>query len=227
VRDLTEILQPLTFSMRTRLLMGEIQVERSNFETALGMLPSPACVLSNAGMVLFANQAALSLFVDGSDVRLKADGELRLRISGITSSSAFSEMLAAGFAKTGKTFLASRSNGKRPLVCTLTPLSGYETTLGLVKPKYMLIISDPEAAPALPSVSFISSYLSLSPAEARIALEMTKGGRTADIAKRLILSPNTVRNHISAVFAKTGCENQSDVAKIILSLGRIDSTQTL
>ena len=223
--DLTTLLQPLVFSLRTRLLMGEIQIERSNFEAALEFVPSAACVISGEGKVIHANSMCLELFRQGTELQLKASGEVRFRLIGQTSTYALGEMLGSGFASTGTAFLLERPN-KRPLVCTITLLGGFGQPNGPKQPKYLLIISDPEALPELPSVELVSKYLGLSLAEARIAHSLAQGGRTSDIAQRLKLSPNTVRNQISAVLAKTGCERQADVATLVMSLGRVNSYST-
>ena len=55
--------------------------------------------------------------------------------------------------------------------------------------------------------------------ETEVLREARDGSSVAAIAKRLFLSPGTVRNHLSAAIGKTGAANRSEAAVIAESNG--------
>ena len=218
--DIGRLIHPFTSALRARLLMGEVRLERTNFEGSLALIPSAAFVLGAAGNLLHANPAAWQLIKTNPEIAIKSSGELLFKSDGSAVCKSLADLLQAGMGRSGEVFFIPRES-QRSLVCSLIALVGDTMGIGQASPGYILIITDPEARPALPTVKLVSKYLNLSPAEARIAIALVEGGRTADIAKRLNLSPHTVRNQISSVLGKTGCEKQADVAAIVTSLGRM------
>ena len=54
----------------------------------------------------------------------------------------------------------------------------------------------------------------LTPREIEVLRIAAEGGSTAEIARRLGLSPGTVRNHISSAISKTGTRNRLDAIRI-------------
>jgi DNA-binding CsgD family transcriptional regulator len=58
----------------------------------------------------------------------------------------------------------------------------------------------------------------LSKAEAAVALEIAKGDGRGAAAKRLGLSQNTVRTHLSAIFDKLGIHRQAQLTRLVQSL---------
>lgn len=58
----------------------------------------------------------------------------------------------------------------------------------------------------------------LTQAEARAALQVLKGGSTADMAERLNVSVNTLKTQLQAAFDKTRTNRQVDLLKLLLSL---------
>ncbi|GAA4114827.1 response regulator transcription factor [Nocardioides fonticola] len=66
--------------------------------------------------------------------------------------------------------------------------------------------------PALATHSLVSGESPLSPRETEVLLAARDGASVADIARRLFLSPGTVRNHLSAAIGKTGAANRAEAA---------------
>jgi len=54
----------------------------------------------------------------------------------------------------------------------------------------------------------------LTPRETDVLQLAAAGAPTADIARMLCLTPGTIRNHISAILAKTGARNRIDAVRI-------------
>jgi DNA-binding CsgD family transcriptional regulator len=55
----------------------------------------------------------------------------------------------------------------------------------------------------------LQQTLGLTPAEARVAFLICRGGRPKNIADLLSVSVNTVKSHLAHVLSKTGCSNQA------------------
>lgn len=64
--------------------------------------------------------------------------------------------------------------------------------------------------PALAADSLVAGDSPLSPRESEVLREARDGASVADIARRLHLSPGTVRNHLSAAIGKTGAGNRAE-----------------
>jgi len=62
----------------------------------------------------------------------------------------------------------------------------------------------------------LKSFYGFTDRETELALALTQGQSTADIARSLGVAPNTVKTHIRAVFEKTGCSKQSQVVALLL-----------
>lgn len=82
----------------------------------------------------------------------------------------------------------------------------------------LLFIFDP-AYRAGVSPELIRDAFGLTPAEARVALATSSGLSIPEAALQLRLSPNTVKTHLRRVFAKTSTVRQSELARLITSLG--------
>jgi len=58
----------------------------------------------------------------------------------------------------------------------------------------------------------------LSKREREVLAEILDGSRVAAVAKKLFISPHTVRNHLKAIFRKVGVANQGDLIERIREL---------
>jgi DNA-binding CsgD family transcriptional regulator/tetratricopeptide (TPR) repeat protein len=61
--------------------------------------------------------------------------------------------------------------------------------------------------------------LGLTPREREVLELIGAGATNADIADRLVISPKTVDNHVSSVFAKLGVDNRRAAAEMLLAVG--------
>lgn len=66
--------------------------------------------------------------------------------------------------------------------------------------------------PELALDSLAAGINPLTEREIEVAREALRGGTVDEIARALFLSPGTVRNHVSAILAKTGGRNRADGA---------------
>ena len=59
----------------------------------------------------------------------------------------------------------------------------------------------------------------LSPREQEVLVQLVGGERVPAIAKKLHISPHTVRNHLKAVYRKLGVGSQSELIELVRSYG--------
>ncbi len=73
--------------------------------------------------------------------------------------------------------------------------------------------------PTLAVDSMVSGASPLTARESDVLRAARQGGSVADIARALVLSEGTVRNHLSAAIGKTGARNRADAAQIAYDHG--------
>lgn len=73
--------------------------------------------------------------------------------------------------------------------------------------------------PTLAIESLAAGSSPLTPRERDVLEEARSGGTVADIAKALVLSEGTVRNHLSAAIGKTGARTRAEAVRIAESNG--------
>jgi DNA-binding CsgD family transcriptional regulator len=81
-------------------------------------------------------------------------------------------------------------------------------------PAAIIYISDP-LMPATPDRNVLVSAFGLTPREADLALLMLRGDSLADAADSLAIARNTARNHLQAIFRKTGTNSQAGLIRVL------------
>ena len=96
----------------------------------------------------------------------------------------------------------------RSFQLTDTPLSAYHAIAVLVDPDARLHTT----------IRTLQANFGLTPAEARIALSLQKGGDLQSAATQLNVSPETVRTQVKSIFAKTGVKRQAELVALLSNL---------
>jgi DNA-binding CsgD family transcriptional regulator len=65
----------------------------------------------------------------------------------------------------------------------------------------------------------IARAAGLSPRDREVAMLVLQGHGTDQIAERLFISPWTIRDHLKAIFDKTGVRSRRDLASEVFSVG--------
>ncbi len=81
----------------------------------------------------------------------------------------------------------------------------------------LLFIVDPVNRAGIP-MSWIMDGYGLTQAEAKVALAASSGLSIPETASRLGLSPNTIKTHLRRIFAKTGTNRQTELARLMASI---------
>jgi two-component system response regulator DesR len=73
--------------------------------------------------------------------------------------------------------------------------------------------------PSLAAETLVAGTSPLTGRESDVLRAAREGGTVADIARELVLSEGTVRNHLSAAIGKTGARTRAEAARIALDNG--------
>jgi DNA-binding CsgD family transcriptional regulator len=179
-------------------------------------------LLDPRARVVYANAAAGALGAP--------DGPLRRRGATLTAQSPshtkrLAELirLALGGVPAGAMSLPGPADGTL-LTLLVSSVRGRDAgrfaDLGTADAAVLLFIVDPANRGRVPLAWIMDAY-GLTPAEARVALAAASGASTPETARRLAVSPNTVKTHLRRVFAKTATARQAELARLIASIGLV------
>jgi DNA-binding CsgD family transcriptional regulator/PAS domain-containing protein len=205
---------------------GYSALQRAEFHV-LDRLSAGVILLDGRARILYANAAARAL---GSD-----EGPLRLRNATIAAQSpshsqrlgALVRMALLG-APEGSMSVPRPGDGSL-LTILVSSVRGRDVgrfaDLGMPDAGVLLFIVDPAHRAGIPLVWIMDAY-GLTQAEARVALVAASGATIPEAAYRLNVSPNTVKTHLRKVFAKTGTHRQTELARLMASIGLLGAHAT-
>lgn len=114
-------------------------------------------------------------------------------------------------------FVLTGERGEPSCVLHASPL--VSSTCGLTRahqPRVIVFLYDMTAV-SVPAEQLCELF-GLTPAEARAALQILRGGSVFEMASRLSVSMNTLKTQLAGVYAKTMTHRQPDLLKLLLSL---------
>jgi DNA-binding CsgD family transcriptional regulator len=107
-----------------------------------------------------------------------------------------------------ETFEIIQREMKRPLALHVMPLPDQTSSMAL------LLILDPEMV-AKPNVAVLQKMFGLTRAEAKLAIEVSRGRTLIDIAHSNGTTVATARSQLAAVFAKTQTQRQPELVALL------------
>lgn len=96
------------------------------------------------------------------------------------------------------------------------PWSAPDDSAGMIQRPVALILVSDRQTQRDNDRRRIENRFGLTPAEARLAIELLAGGSRGEVAGRLGISDSTARTHLSRIFDKTGTRRQSELVALIL-----------
>jgi DNA-binding NarL/FixJ family response regulator len=220
-RDLTQrLMDPLKKAARLHVELHNLQ-RRSCAATAVLDQLSTAVVLVGAdGAVFDLNTAAERIMREGDGLTVRNGKLAALRSSDQAK-------LAAAIAATlvdghdGGSFsdhlLVGRREGQPAYALTVTSLRKGARKHRL--PLAMVLVVDPKGR--IPSKEAVARLFGLSPAESRVAVALMRGKRLSEIALESGLEITTLRTQLSSILKKVGVERQTDLARVLATVGFI------
>jgi len=210
------------------LKLGASRLSEMSSAEALDRLAQGVILVDAESRPLFINRSASEILadVDGLCVDrfgLSADNPsqtatIRRMIAAVSNNS---EAPAAG----GAVGVLRRSM-RRPLSVVIAPARVEPSWFYNQRPAAIVFVSDPERSARVP-LYHLQQFYGLTPAEATVAIEVSRGRGLQAVAATLGITLATVRTHLQHVFEKTGTRRQAELVRLLAESNaglRIDSS---
>ncbi|HYG90390.1 MAG TPA: helix-turn-helix transcriptional regulator [Azospirillum sp.] len=110
-----------------------------------------------------------------------------------------------------------RQEAQRELIVSVRPMNRNGFANHAFRGAYMVICDPHGSGPVQPN--WLRSIYGLTPAEARLTVELARGGTLEDAAKTLGITIGTARVHLKHIFNKTETNRQPELVRLLLSSG--------
>ncbi|TCS92333.1 DNA-binding CsgD family transcriptional regulator [Pseudofulvimonas gallinarii] len=118
--------------------------------------------------------------------------------------------------------LVLETHGRRLLAMT-APMPVQRPAWSPSRPDTMLLLTDQDDTPAT-LLDFLAQGFGLSRAEARLLPGIYRGQPLGEIADALGIKPSTARSQLSSILARTGCQRQQDLLRLLGKLPPLRET---
>lgn len=190
--------------------------ERRRAEETLNLLSTGMILVDHDCQLLMANSSASRILNSGDGLllingtiaaRRKSQAEqLRNLVRDVCSGSPRNTSAAV--------MIIDRGDDIRPLSIMAAPLQFSHVEAG--SSVAAIFVRDLEVRQSVPA-EVLGKLFGLTPAEARVVVELVKGKRLQEVADDLNVSLNTVRNQLKQIFSKTSTGRQSELISLVLS----------
>ncbi len=213
--------------LNIRLATNDLRLVAST--QLLQSLPRAAFVLNANACLLMSNSAGEALLRPGGGLYLREgqvlvhDPRVQQRFASLVRESLNVHWLSPRYGQaepmnTDAEILLPRP-GQPPRRLLVAPLRHTDASRAAhIMPALasVLIIEADAPKPSIPAL--LQQRYGLTPAEARLALEMAQGDGKTAAAERLGISFSTARSHLSRIFDKTGVRRQAELVRLISQL---------
>jgi DNA-binding CsgD family transcriptional regulator len=193
--------------------------ERNIYAGAVDQLSLATIILDEQGRLLNTNSVAQSLLQEDDGLSLrKLHLHIQNRELNKTLQEAVSTIIAAQ--QRGETSLVRalripRSAGRADLGMVIRPVPLSEWGEGQSSPCATLFISDPDRRESA-SQQILGELFNLTPAEANLAILLSRGDSLAQVSETQKISQHTARAQLKSIFAKTNVSRQAELVRLVL-----------
>lgn len=190
--------------------------ERRQAEETLNLLSTGMILVNRDCRLLLANSSAARI-LDGADgLTLVGEKVAARRKSDTEQLRGLVEGVCDGVREQGgpEVMTVERDGNVRPLSIMVAPL--HLTPADADSAVAAIFVRDLEVRQSVPP-EVLGKLFGLTPAEARVVVELVKGKRLQEVADGLGVSLNTVRNQLKQIFSKTNTGRQSELISLMLS----------
>lgn len=189
-----------------------------------------AVLVDHEARVIFAQEDVLAFLERNESVRL---GKGCLSLNQHQMQQKFQRLLSSCYLDSvkqprGGTLFTGDEAGKPRLRIEVLPFqlsnAPFWGELCLIPDKTNLVIFTDLTQHRTDTIAAVRDLFELTPAQARVALELLCGGKRADVADRLGVELSTVRTHMMHVFEKAGVNSRSELINKMLRAGIEQST---
>jgi DNA-binding CsgD family transcriptional regulator len=181
-------------------------------------------LLDRRARVTYANAAARSLDAGGGILRLH---EGRIATYSAPHSQRLDLLIHAALRGAPASAMSvPRPDDGQPLTVLVSSVRGRDVgrfaDLKMADAAVLLFVIDPANRAGIP-ISWVMDSFGLTKSEAKVALAASSGLTIPETAKNLGVSQNTIKTHLGRVFAKTGTGRQSELARLMTSIGLVSA----
>jgi DNA-binding CsgD family transcriptional regulator/PAS domain-containing protein len=216
---LSQLAPHLGRALKLHRELAQIRNVGHALELALNQLALGVIVTDALGRVVALNHSADRILAASDGLELRRGRVAAGRTEGETTLlRLLSQATRGGTRARGGALSVSRPSGRRPYALEVTPLPAWsQACSSWQRPLALFLVTDPEQRPA-PLGRRPIDLFGLTPAEARLAVELAKGGRLEDIAAKHGVRMTTVRSQLRALLMKTETHRQSELIGLLTRL---------
>ena len=214
-----KLLPHLRRAIQIHARLSRTESERDIYAGAVDQLSVATIILDERSRVLATNGIA-KVLLEQKDGICTVDRELRL--TDRRDNTRLRELIEAalGAQRAGTTGMAralrvSRPSGQAELGLVIRPVPAAEWSETQASPRIAIFISDPEHQEPT-SQRVLGELFGLTPAEANLAIKLTRGKSLAQVSGEQNISQHTARAQLKSVFAKTGATRQAELVRLVL-----------
>jgi DNA-binding CsgD family transcriptional regulator len=199
-----------------RLSRAEI-AQNANAE-ALHRVAQGVLVVAADGEVLFANRTAEALLAEADGISTEKS---KVRASAATDTALLRRLIATAAEVSGPAggvTTLQRPLPRRPLSVLVAPLTTESAWFIAGQPAAIVFVADPDNSPPNAQDQLRELYR-LTPAEAAVAMAISRGAGLQAVADELQISLTTARTHLQHVFGKTETRRQAELVRLISAGG--------
>lgn len=216
---LTQILPHIQRAIQFHARLNRVESERDLYANAIDRLAVGAIILDENGKLLKTNNIAQQILE-------KKDGLVthnnHLQIGNREQASEFQKLVEKVLTRQQENkpgmpeaLRVTRPSGCPDLGLLIRPIPTSEWPEGQACPSVVVFISDPELQPET-SQQMITRLFGFTPAEATLAMLLTKGLSMAETSEHLSISQHTARAQLKSIFSKTGVSRQAELVRLII-----------
>lgn len=196
--------------------LAAVQRERDDLRQALDRLGDAFLFVDADRRLRSANAAGRSLLASGSHLRLRngrlyaTDAQADATLSDFLAAAAIGDRAPDGVRQRPLVVGPRRSVDLRGVVLALGPEGGARVAGGA---RFLVWIHQPGGA--APRLDALRAWYRLSPAEARLAVFLARGGTVAEASDAFGVAVSTLRTQLESLFGKTGTRRQSELVALV------------
>lgn len=209
--------------LRRAALIGDLldhnRLENAQLRGALDTLLVPVIFTDENARIVYANSQAEDMFTSAR-VMSASGGQLKASLDAANTmlKDAIRRCSTGGVDLKGAGIgLPLTTPDDPPAVAYVLPLRQGGRHPGVPGAVASIFISSGRQSQA-PSSELLQSMFGVTPAETNVMHLIGAGLRTSDISSALSITDNTVKTHLSRIFAKTGTTNQAQVIHLLAAL---------
>jgi DNA-binding CsgD family transcriptional regulator len=177
-------------------------------------------LLDRGARVVFANSAAQAMARGSGPLRLQ--GAVKAQCS--DDDRRLSELIRTVAAGAPARAMSLSCPGERRSAMLVAMALASPTAVGALvdddSATLLLMICNPNHATNVP-IAWMMEGFGLTSAEVRVAMEMSSGNSVSEAARKLKVSSNTIKTHLSRIYEKIGINRQAELSRWMTMIGLI------